>query len=108
MRKILALIAILVAFGAAWAAPASAQFRGVEGSFVRTLNVSGTVDLDVSTGSGSIEIRRSSGNSVEVRGKIRASSDWWRSGRDAQDVVRELESNPPIEQSGSTIRIGRD
>ncbi len=106
MRNIVAFLATLTAL-AAWTAPAySGQFRGVEGSFVRTLNVSGAVNLDVATGSGSIDIRRGGGNTVEIRGKIRAGSDWWRSGRNAQDVVRDLESNPPIEQSGQTIRIG--
>src|SRR5262245_18702662 len=75
----------------------SAQIGGIEGSFVRTLNVSGSVDLEVSTGAGSIDIRRGNGNSVEVRGKIRAGTDWWRSDRDARDVVRDLETNPPIE-----------
>jgi hypothetical protein len=108
MRKVFASAAILAAFVVVWAAPAHSQFRGIEGSFVRTLNVSGGVDLDVATGSGSIEIRRGSGNTVEVRGRIRAGSDRWRSDRDAQDLVREIESNPPIEQSGRMIRIGRE
>jgi DUF4097 and DUF4098 domain-containing protein YvlB len=35
-------------------------------------------------------------------------TDWWRrSDRDAEDIVRQLESDPPIEQTGNTIRIGR-
>jgi DUF4097 and DUF4098 domain-containing protein YvlB len=108
MRKIFASAAIMAAVVLLGTPPAHSQSRGIEGSFVRTLNVSGGVNLDVSTGSGSIDIRRGSGNTVEVRGRIRAGTDRSRSDRDAQDVVRELESNPPIEQSGSTIRIGRD
>ena len=85
----------------------AAQRRGIEGSFDRTLNVSGTVDLDVSTGSGGISIRKGSAGRVEVHGRIRVGTDWFRSDRNAEDVVRDLESNPPIEQTGSTIRIGR-
>src|SRR5262249_46984978 len=64
-------------------------------------------DLEVSTGSGSIDIRRGSNNVVEVRGRIRAGDSWWRSNRNVEDTVRSLESNPPIEQTGNAIRIGR-
>ena len=87
--------------------PISAYARVAEGSFDRTLNVSGTIYLDISTGSGSIDIRRGAGNRVEIRGRIRAGDNWWRSSRDAEDVVRRLEQSPPIEQSGQTIRVGR-
>jgi hypothetical protein len=79
----------------------------IEGSFDRVLNVSGMVNLDVSTGSGSIDIRRGIGNRVEIRGRIRASDSWRRSSRDTEDIVRRLEANPPIEQIGSTVRVGR-
>jgi DUF4097 and DUF4098 domain-containing protein YvlB len=44
---------------------------------------------------------------VEVHGKIRAGSDWFGFSRDAADVVRQIEANPPIEQNGNAIRIGR-
>jgi hypothetical protein len=106
---------ILVAFALACSMPASAAaqgpfssfFRTAEGQFTRTLNVSGIPDLDVSTGSGSISIRNGPSNLVEIRGKIRAGDGWWRSSRDAEDLVRRIEANPPIEQSGQTIRIGR-
>jgi len=80
---------------------------GREGSFDRTLSVAGMVDLDVSTGSGSIAIRQGSNGRVEVHGRIYAGHDWHRSDRDAEDIIRRIESNPPIEQSGQTIRIGR-
>jgi hypothetical protein len=82
-------------------------FGGAEGSFDRTLNVSGPVDIDVSTGSGSINIRSGSGNRVEIHGRIRAGESWWWPSRDSEDTVHRLEANPPIEQSGSTIRIGK-
>src|SRR5205814_9737220 len=45
-----------------------------------------------------------------VHARIRAGNNWFGSNRDAQDAVRRLEANPPIEQtgqSGQTIRIGR-
>lgn len=80
----------------------------VEGSFDRTLNVSsGTVDLDVRTGAGNITVRSGSGNTVSIHAKIQARDNWlWNSGLSADEKVKKLEANPPIEQSGNTIRVG--
>jgi DUF4097 and DUF4098 domain-containing protein YvlB len=75
----------------------------VEGSFQRTLTVNGAVDLDINTGSGSISVRTGSSGKVEVTGHIKA-TEWFDSG--AQEKVRRLESNPPIQQSGNSIHIG--
>src|SRR5436190_12295144 len=101
MRKLV----LVMAIGYSSAALAMAQGR-VDGSFDRTLNVSGMVNLEVSTGSGSIDLKRGAANRVEVHGRIRVGNNLFRSS-DTQDVVRRLESNPPIEQNGQTIRIGR-
>ena len=79
-------------------------FPAVEGKFERTLSVSGPVDLDVATGSGRIEVRVGSSSVVQVHGFIRARDDWH---ANAQEKVRYLENNPPVEQSGNVIRIGR-
>lgn len=81
------------------AMPAQAAARG---SFQRTLNVTGPVDLDVRTGSGDIEVRSGAVNSVQVTGRIKASG--WSD--NAEEKVRKLEQNPPIEQNGNSIRIG--
>src|SRR5262249_54093928 len=40
-----------------------------------------------------------------ILGTIRAGRDW-RDDRDAEERVKRLESNPPIEQNGNSIRIG--
>lgn len=77
-----------------------------EGSFERTLKVTGGVDLDVTTGSGNIDVRTGDSGSVHVRGKIRASNNWHGDSADAEKKVHELETNPPIEQNGNSIRIG--
>src|SRR5207302_2116153 len=74
----------------------------VEGSFQRSLKVSGPVDLDITTGSGSITVRTGGSDTVEVRGRIRA-SDWSGSGA---EKVRRLEADPPLQQSGNSIHIG--
>ncbi len=78
-----------------------AMIGSERGSFDRTLKVSGAVDLDVQTGSGSVTVRTGATDTVQVRGDIRVN------GEDALGKVHKLEANPPIEQSGNTIRIGR-
>jgi DUF4097 and DUF4098 domain-containing protein YvlB len=80
---------------------------GAEGSFTRTLKVTGAVDLTVTTGSGNIDIRTDGAGSVHVRGLIRVNGGWQLSSEEAERRVRALESNPPIEQTGNVIRIGR-
>jgi len=72
-----------------------------EGSFERTLSVTGEVDLNVTTGSGSITVRPGESGRVYVKAQIRAR------GGDAEEKVRRLEASPPIEQNGNVIRIGR-
>src|SRR6478672_4796798 len=74
-----------------------------EGSFHRTLQVTGPVNLDVSTGSGSIQIRTGASNQLEVTGHIKT-HDWL--GGNGEEKVKQLEANPPIQQSGNIIRIG--
>lgn len=71
-----------------------------EGSFQRTLQVSGPADLDVQTGSGNITVHTGGGNTVQVNGTIKGH------GFDADERIRQLESNPPIEQDGNNIRVG--
>jgi hypothetical protein len=93
-----ALVALLAATGG------SAADSVAEGTFERTLAVSGEVDLDLSTGSGSVTIRPGDGATVRVIGKVRSHR---RSREDAEDDVRRIMASPPIEQSGGTIRIGR-
>jgi len=99
------LVGLALAMACASAQRANAQ-SSADGSFQRTLNVSGPVDLDVSTGSGRIAIRSGESGRVEVRGSIYV-RDGFFSLRDADRVARDVEAAPPIEQTGNTIRIGR-
>jgi hypothetical protein len=75
----------------------------VEGSFERTLQVDGPVNLDVRTGSGDIQVGTGTDGTVRIVGRIRANG--W-AGMDVREQVQRAESDPPIEQSGNTIRIG--
>jgi DUF4097 and DUF4098 domain-containing protein YvlB len=80
-----------------------AAFAGEDGHFDRTLSVSGGVDLDVQTGSGDISVRPGESGKVVVRGVIHVSG--WHGGDAAE--VKSIEDNPPIQQEGNSIRIGR-
>jgi DUF4097 and DUF4098 domain-containing protein YvlB len=76
-----------------------------EGHFEKNLQVNGTVNLQVETGSGSIDVRAGSGNEVRVSARIRSSNNWFGGGA-SEEAIKKLESNPPIQQSGNDIRIG--
>jgi DUF4097 and DUF4098 domain-containing protein YvlB len=81
----------------------SAQTRP-EGRFERTLTVNGVVDLSVRTGSGDIDVRVGSSDRVQVIGRITASRRL--TGDNAAQQIKDIESAPPIQQSGNVIRIG--
>jgi len=91
---------IAEAFLILWTAPA---FCSAEGHFDRTLQVSGSPNVQIETGSGSIDVRTGNGNEIRVTGHIKA-SDWF--GGNAGQKVKKLENNPPIQQSGNDVRIG--
>ena len=80
-------------------------FASERGEFERTLHVNGAVDLQVETGSGSIEVRTGESNSNEVRVVGHISANDFFDGK-AEERVKRLENNPPIQQSGNDIRIG--
>jgi DUF4097 and DUF4098 domain-containing protein YvlB len=93
--SILAIAAVLAAFPV---------FASTEGHFDRTLHVTGPVDLDVQTSSGSIVVHAGSSEKIEVHGMIHANG--WTHG-DVDARIHKIETNPPVEQNGNTIRIGR-
>jgi len=78
-------------------------FARVEGQFDRTLTVSGTINLDLTTGSGSVMIKTGSANQVVIHGRVHSNDRW---GGSPESAVKSVESNPPIEQNGGSIRIG--
>jgi DUF4097 and DUF4098 domain-containing protein YvlB len=97
VRRFLAFLLFLLAVARLDAAASS------EGSFQRTLQVTGPVNLDLTTGSGSVNVRTGSSSQVEVTGHIKV-TNWF--GGDAEERVKRIEANPPIQQSGNDIRIG--
>jgi Putative adhesin len=98
------LLALTVALAAS--AACAGQDRAAEGSFDRTLKVSGAVNLTVETGSGSIAVRAGDSSAVHISAKIRVNEGWHVSMNEAKEKVSKLEANPPIEQQGNTIHIG--
>jgi hypothetical protein len=75
-----------------------------EGSFERSLSVTGAVQLSIRTGSGRIRVQPGSGGTVRITARLRAGTSWF-SG-DASDRIRQIEKNPPVEQNGNSIRVG--
>lgn len=75
-------------------------------TFDRSFSVSAPVRLEVSNGSGNIEIRGSADGTVHVHGKV-TQGGWSIFGGGAKSVD-EVAANPPLEQNGNTIRIGKN
>ena len=75
-----------------------------DGSFERSLKVTGPVDLDLATDAGGINVVPGPAGSVHIRGILKAAGNWFNRG-DVEGRIRELETHPPIEQNGNTIRV---
>jgi hypothetical protein len=99
-RSVTRTLAVLLILGVAASLDAAAS---VQGSFERTLNVTGPVDLEVLTRSGDITVRSGPAGAVTIRGKIHVGNGWLAGSR--QGEVAEIEKNPPIRQSGDSIHI---
>jgi DUF4097 and DUF4098 domain-containing protein YvlB len=93
-------------FGALALSCGLAFAQAATGTFERTVTVAEPVALDVTTGSGSITITRGAGEQVVVHGSIRVHTGSNRSAAEAEALARRLETDPPIEVTGSTVRVG--
>jgi DUF4097 and DUF4098 domain-containing protein YvlB len=77
----------------------------VSGTFDRNYAVAGPLRLELTNASGDVDITGSADGKVHVHGEVRASGFGSES---SQKRLDETVSNPPIEQRGDTIRIGKD
>jgi hypothetical protein len=79
-----------------------------EGTFDKTLHVNGPVTLSVSTGAGHIRVTPGQDSSVHIIGHVHAAkwNSWVDSGSPEQRV-QTIVANPPIEQTGNIISIGK-
>ena len=79
----------------------------VSGSFDRRLTVTGPIRLELANASGDVSITGSADadGKVHIHAIVRSSGMGFGS---PQDRLNDVVSNPPIEQKGDTIRIGKD
>src|SRR5262245_66695724 len=86
-----------------------AEAQQAVGSFDRTLSATGPVELEVSSGSGRIEVRAGQPGRVEIRARLTA-GDWgrFRSRGSAQEGVRRIEANPAHRPTGHRVPLGRN
>ena len=80
-----------------------AGFASAIGTFDRSFQVNGNVDLEVLTRSGDITVRNGAAGTVSIHAKIHSGNSWL--GGDHKAEVQELQNNPPIRQNGNSIRI---
>ena len=74
-----------------------------QGTFDKTLQVSGPVDLEVLTHSGDVTVRAGGSGSVQIHGRIYVGNHWLTG--DRQNDVHAIEQNPPIRQEGNSVHI---
>src|SRR5271165_1134201 len=94
---------VAVLAGALLLAPALT--RAGDNTFDRSFNISGPTRLELSNGSGNVDIRGSGDGRVHIHGKVTAG---WSLFGNADKNVAEVAANPPLEQSGDTIRVGKN
>ena len=80
-----------------------AGFASVIGTFDRSFQVNGNVDLEVLTRSGDVTVRNGAAGTISIHATIHSSNSWL--GGDHKAEVQELQNNPPIRQNGNSIRV---
>ena len=96
----------VIATAAATLALSAATAFAADGNFDRTLNVSGSPNVSVSTGSGYIHLTPGSGSQVHIVAHLRSSHGWMSGGNDVDSRIQQIVNNPPIVQNGNDITIG--
>jgi len=85
----------------------SADVQAAKGSFHETYDIDKPFLLDVTTGSGNIEIRAGDAGELTVIGHIKVGTGWFGRGTEkAKVLVQELEASPPVEISDGLVRVG--
>jgi hypothetical protein len=75
------------------------------GAFDRSFSVTAPIRLELSNASGNVTITGSADNKVHIHGDVRSSGMGFDSPQKRLDAVV---GNPPVEQKGDTIRVGKD
>lgn len=95
--------AVLLAYTALALSPACVT--AADNTFERTFSVSAPVRLELNNGSGNVEIRGSADGKVHIFGKV---TPGWSVFGSSEKNVQEVVANPPVEQNGNVVRIGRN
>ncbi|SRR6266849_2685097 len=95
----LALISVVVVLAGCNSGPS------VSGTFDRNYSVTGPVRLEITNASGDVDITGSGDGKVHVRGEVRASGFGF---DNPQKRLDDTLANPPIEQKGDTLRVGKE
>jgi DUF4097 and DUF4098 domain-containing protein YvlB len=93
---------LLLVYGALALSPVRAAATD---TFERTFNVTSPVRLELSNGSGNVDIRGSADGKVHVVGKVTAG---WSVFGSSEKGVQEVVANPPVEQRDNVVRIGKN
>jgi hypothetical protein len=85
-----------------------ATLFAADGTFDKTLHVNGPATLSISTGSGSIRVTAGQDSRIHIIGHVHAGK-WgsWMDSSSPEQRVQQIVSNPPIEQNGNTVSIGK-
>ena len=76
-----------------------------DNTFERTLSISGPIRLELSNGSGNVEIKGTADGKVHILGKV---TGGWSLFGGSEKNIQEVVANPPIEQHADVIRIGKN
>jgi DUF4097 and DUF4098 domain-containing protein YvlB len=83
------------------------EAKAASGSFEQSFTVDEAIFLDVTTGSGSVKISTGRSGHVEVTGHIKVGRGFFkRSGEKMQEIVDQLESDPPVSLAGGRLEVG--
>ena len=72
-----------------------------EQTFTRTINLRERLDLAIVSGAGNIQISQGPVGRLRIIGHVKA-NDW----HATDDQLRDIASSPPVQQIGSTVRVG--
>ena len=94
----------IILFAAAFSL-VSLQAAAADNTFDKTFAVTGPTRLELSNSSGNVAIRGGADGKVHIHGKVTGGWSLWGS---SEKNIAEAVSNPPLEQRGDTIRVGKD
>lgn len=95
----------LVLFATTFALAGCYTGPSVNGSFSRTYTVSGPTRLELSNASGDVDVTAGAAGTVSIHAEVRSSGFGF---ENPQKRLDDIVADPPVEQRGDTIRIGKE